>query len=466
MMQKVRKVKDMKIIKKIFKPFLALFKVLYKVVDKIIVTPLSRLVYRVHDYVKSHGTGIERILNRPNALIIISLICAIVMFVLVDQKVISLTEKEAEVLTGQPINIVYNKEAYVVEGVPETVDITLIGSKSTVYLATQLGDQEVTLDLSKYGPGTWKVKLKYNHSVNNVSYKLDPSTITVKISEKVSKTSSLTYNLLNENSLDSKLSISNVELDNNKVIVKSSQEILNKVAVVKALVDASDITLKESGEFTIDNAPLVAYDSNGKLLENVEMVPSSVSAKVTIDSYHATKDVKVVTNGTMSSGKAISSLTTSIKTVEVYGDKATVDALQYVEAAINVEGLDSNKTLSVNLTQPVGIRYMSETKTNVEVVVGTEANKTISGVQVRTTNLASGYVANAATTEDQYIDVIVKGVESVINGIEASDITAYVDLSGLKTGTHTVPVKVSVNDSLINAQTAKTEITVKITEQK
>jgi YbbR domain-containing protein len=465
-MQKVRKVKDMKIIKKIFKPFLALFKLLYKVVDKIIVTPLSRLVYRVNDFMKSHGTGIERILNRPNALIIISLICAIVMFVLVDQKVISLTEKEAEVLTGQPINIVYNKEAYVVEGVPETVDITLIGSKSTVYLATQLGDQEVTLDLSKYGPGTWKVKLKYNHSVNNVSYKLDPSTITVKISEKVSKTSSLTYNLLNENSLDSKLSISNVELDNNKVIVKSSQEILNKVAVVKALVDASDITLKESGEYTIDNAPLVAYDSNGKLLDNVEMVPSSVSAKVTIDSYHATKDVKVVTNGTMASGKAISSLSASVKTVEVYGDKATVDALQYVEAPVNVEGLDGDKTLSVNLTQPVGIRYMSDTKANVEVKVGAEAQKTVTGVQVRTTNLASGYVANAATADDQYIEVIVKCVEGVINGIEASDITAYVDLSGLKSGTHTVPVKVSVNYSLITAQTAKTEITVKITEQK
>lgn len=456
----------MKIIKAIFKPFFVLFKLIYKIIDKIIVTPLSRLVYIINDFLKSHGTGIEKILNRPNALIVISLICAVIMFVLVDQKVISLTEKEAEVLTGQPINIVYNKEAYVVEGVPETVDITLIGSKSTVYLATQLGDQEVTLDLSKYGPGTWKVKLKYNHSVNNVSYKLDPSTITVKISEKVSKTSSLTYNLLNEKSLDSKLSISNVELETNKVIVKSSQEILNKVAVVKALVDASDITLKESGEFTIDNAPLVAYDSNGKLLDNVEMVPASVSAKVTIDSYHATKDVKVVTNGNMASGKAISSLSTSVKTVEVYGDKATVDALQYVEAPVNVEGLGENKTLSVNLTQPVGIRYMSETKTNIEVTVGTESQKTVTGVQVRTTNLASGYVANAATAEDQNIEVIVKGVEGVISGIEASDITAYVDLSGLKNGTHTVPVKVTVNDSLVNAQTAKTEITVKITEQK
>lgn len=456
----------MKIISAIFKPFIILFKFIYKIIDKIIVTPLSRLVYKINDFLKSRGSGIEKILNRPNALIIISLICAVVMFVLVDQKVISLTEKEAEVLSGQPINIIYNKEAYVVEGVPETVDITLIGSKSTVYLATQLGDQEVTLDLSKYGPGTWKVKLKYNHSVNNVSYKLDPSTITVKISEKVSKTQGLTYNLLNENSLDAKLSISDVELDTNKVIVKSSQEILNKVAVVKALVDASDITLKESGEFTIDNAPLVAYDSNGKLLDNVEMVPSSVSAKVTIDSYHATKDVKVVTEGNMASGKAISSLSSSVKTVEVYGSKAVVDALQYVEAPVNVEGLSDNKTLSVNLTQPIGIRYMSESKTNVEVTTGTESQKTVSGVQVRTTNLASGYVANAATQEDQYIEVIVKGVEGVINGIEAGDITAYVDLSGLKNGTHTVPVKVTVNDSLIIAQTAKTEITVKITEQK
>ena len=456
----------MKIIKTIFKPFLALFKILYKIVDKLIVTPLSRLVYKINDFMKSHGTGIEKVLNRPNALIVISLICAVVMFFLVDQKVISLTEKEAEVLTDQPISVIYNKENYVVEGVPESVDITLIGSKSTVYLATQLGDQEVTLDLSNYGPGTWKVKLKYNHSVNNVSYKLDPSTITVKISEKVSQTQSLTYNLLNENSLDSKLSISNVELETNKVIVKSSQEILNKVAVVKALVDASEITLKESGEFTIDNAKLVAYDANGKLLNNVEMVPSSVSAKVTIDSYHATKDVRVVTSGTMASGKALANLTTSVKQVEVYGDKATVDALPNVEAVINVDGLDSNKTMSVNLTQPVGIRYMSETKTNVDVSVGTEAQKTVSGVQVRTTNLASGYVANAVTAEDQNIEVIIKGVEGVINSVEASDIVAYVDLSGLKTGTHTVPVKVSVSDSLIIAQTAKTEIKVKITEQK
>ena len=55
---------------------------------------------------------------------------------------------------------------------------------------------------------------------------------------------------MNEDRMDSKLSVSNVVLDTNEVVVKSSQEILNKVAVVKALVDASQIKSKESAEET------------------------------------------------------------------------------------------------------------------------------------------------------------------------------------------------------------------------
>lgn len=233
----------------IFKPFIKLFKAIYRLIDKIIVTPISRLVYKLSEISKDNSGKFERILNRPNVLIYISLLCAIAVFLLVDSQVISFTEREAEIITDQKVSVVYNQEAYVVEGVPETVDITLIGNKSSIYLATQLGEHEVVLDLSKYSAGTYKVKLKYNHSVQSVNYKLDPSTITVKISEKVSETRTLGYDLMNENKLDSKLSISNVELDTNEIVIKSSKEILEKVSVVKALVDASKIDLKESGVF-------------------------------------------------------------------------------------------------------------------------------------------------------------------------------------------------------------------------
>ena len=298
---------------KIFKPFILLIRLIYKIIDKLIVTPVSRLIYKISEFSKENSGKLEKILNRPNVLIYLSLICAVGLFLLVDSKVINLTENNAEILRDQKVNVLYNEEAYVIEGVPDSVDITLIGSKSSIYLATQLGDHEVELDLSKYGVGTYKVDFKYNHSVSSADYKLDPSTVTVKISEKVSQKRNLYYDLMNEDRMDPKLSVSNVLLDTNEVVVKSSQEILDKVAVVKALVDASQIKQKESGEEELENVGLVAYDANGNKLENVEIVPSKVKAKVTIDSYHATKTVKVITNGTMTNGKAIGSAISSVK---------------------------------------------------------------------------------------------------------------------------------------------------------
>ena len=72
-------------------------------------------------------TGIEVIFALIFS-IIISI--AIIAFVLVDLNVIDLTETEATVLTNQPILADYNEEAYVVEGIPETADIVLMGNKA------------------------------------------------------------------------------------------------------------------------------------------------------------------------------------------------------------------------------------------------------------------------------------------------------------------------------------------------
>lgn len=453
---------------KILKPFIALFKAIYRIIDKIIVTPISRLIYKINEISRDNSGKFEKILNRPNVLIYVSLICAIGVFLLVDSKVITLTEREAEIITGQKVQVTYNEEAYVVEGIPESVDITLIGSKSTIYLATQLGEHQVMLDLSNYGTGTYKVKLKYNHSVQAVDYKLDPSTVTVKISEKVSKVKALSYDLMNEDKLDSKLSISNIKLDTNEVIIKSSQEILDKVAVVKALVDATQVDIKESGNFTIENVTLVAYDELGNKIDNIEMVPSKVSATVTVDSYHATKSIKVITKGTMSNGKAISSISSSVKEVVIYGEKSIVDSINVIEAEVQIDSLNENKTIAVNLIKPSGIRYMSETTTNVTLAIEDSTQKTITGVRIQETGLnTEEYSASMASSNpnDKYIDVIAKGVASVLKEIDATKVIAEVDLSGLKPGTHKVKINVRIDDERVSVQSTKTEINVKIVKK-
>ena len=212
---------------KIFKPFIKLIKLIYSLIDKYIVVPISRLVYRINELSRNNSGKIERILNRPNVLIYVSLFCAIIVFVLIDRKSINLLSDEAEILSGQKVNVIYNEEAYVIEGVPSAVDITLIGRKSDLYLAKQIGEHEVVLDLSDYKPGTYKVKLQYNHSIDTVNYKLDPSTINVKISKKVSVEKDIEYDLLNEDKLNKKLSIKSVKLDRNSVYVRGSEETLN-----------------------------------------------------------------------------------------------------------------------------------------------------------------------------------------------------------------------------------------------
>lgn len=450
---------------KIFKPFIIFFRAVYRAIDKVIVTPISRLIYKINEIFRDNSGKIEKILNRPNVLIYVSLICAVGVFLLVDSQVITLTETDAKIIKDQSVEINYNEEAYVLEGIPENVDITLIGSKSAIYLATQLGEHKVTLDLSNYGVGTYKVDLRYNHSGEAVDYKLDPSTVTIKISEKVSEVKPLSYDLLNEDKLDSKLSISNIKLDNSEIIVKSSQEILDKVAVVKALVDASQIDTKDSGKFTIESATLVAYDELGNKLDNIEMVPSKVSAEVTVDSYHATKPVNIITTGEMKSGKAIASISSSVSEVEVYGEKSVVDAIDAIETSLDISTIDSEKSISVNLIKPNGVRYLSQSNTNVKISIGDQVQRKIEGLKVRQEGLGEGLSAGASS-KDQTIDVIVKGVDSVVNkDISDTDIYAYVDLTGLKAGTHTVKVMARISDQRVTVQVVQTEITVKITQK-
>ena len=86
---------------KIFKPFIKLIKFLYSLIDKYIVIPISRLVYRINELTRNNSGKIERILNRPNVLIYVSLFCAIVVFVLIDRKSINLLSDEALILSRQ-----------------------------------------------------------------------------------------------------------------------------------------------------------------------------------------------------------------------------------------------------------------------------------------------------------------------------------------------------------------------------
>ena len=442
--------------KKIGKFFKKIFKRIYKLIDKYLITPISRLIFNIKEYFKAHNLKLDYIFSRPNFIIYVSLILAVVVFLLIDSRVINLVESKAEVITNVPVKANYNEEAYVVEGIPDTVDIILIGRKGDIYLAKQLGTNTVLLDLSDYKARTspYKVYLSYTKSIDKINYKLDPSYVSVTIKDKVSITKTVNYDLVNVDYLNERLSVESVELSHNEVVVKGSSDALDNIATVKALIDLRDNSLNDSGTYNIDNVPLLAYDSKGNILNDIEIVPKNISANITLDSYSKSVPIEVLTTGNLVTGKAIASIlinNNNNHTITIYGDEDTIKNISSVPVTINIdnEGASGTKNYNVTINKPSGVRSLSETKANITVTFGDEFQKEISISSVASENLASGMVANIIDTDS--INVIVKGVQSVIDSVSSDNIEAYVDLASYTTpGEYDVEVKIKNNDPKIN----------------
>ena len=456
--------------KKIGKAIGVFFKAIYRVIDRLIVTPISRLIFNIREYLRSKNIKLDYIFTRPNFMIYVSLILAVIMFILIDSRVITLVESEAEVITNVPVTVNYNEEAYVVEGIPETVDIVLIGRKSDIYLAKQLGTNNVILDLSDYEArdSAYRVYLSYTKSIDSIDYKLDPSYVTVTIKDKISVTRDIDYDLINEQYLSEELSVESVELSRTEVVVKGSEDAINNIASVKALIDLSDDSLSDVGTYTVDNIRLVAYDSNGEVLDNIEIVPTTLTATVTLDTYSKSVPIEVRTTGDLVTGKAIASIlinNSNSYSVTIYGDEEQISNITSVPVTINVDGEGANSTRSYNVTisRPSGVRALSESNASITVTFGDERQKEVEISNVMSRNLASGYTANIVGTDS--IVVSVRGVQSVIDSIDASDINAYVDLTGYTAGEYeNVPIQIENDDPRLSFVVSST-VTVRISNE-
>lgn len=424
--------------KNIFSPVLKFF-------DRWIITPITKFILFITDSLGNNDKGFEKILNNRNALVIISLIFALFAFYAIDRQGVSLIDDNAEILYGIPVNAVYNEEAYVIEGLPEAVDVTLIGKKWDVYLAKQYPADEVTVDLSTLTPGTHKVSLNYKQNVSSVTYKVDPSTVTVVVYKKMSETREITADIIHKDNLDTKLNIESVNLSKDRVTIKGAEYKLAQVASVKALIDVDNLTTQEVGKQTLTDIQLIAYDSTGNIVD-VEIVPDTLEAEIVISSPHKTVPIKIETEGELD-GKAIKSLTPSVKEVTLYGSQDALDKIEYLPVSIDISGINSDKNYTVNLTNPTGVREISVKTINVKLVVDEVVSTEISGVKVNITNLSDAYTATALDADSSSITVIVKGSQSVIDSLDSSTIYASVDLSGLTPGDHEVEVHVTGDDT-------------------
>lgn len=437
--------------------------------DKWLITPITKFILFITDFIKNNGREIEKFINKKQTLIVLSLVFAFLVFFIVDQNSDTILNKSAEVLYNQPVTAEYNEEAYVIEGLPTSVDVTLIGRTSDLYLARQYtSNLSVSVDLRGLTPGSHKVKLNYTQglkALKSIDYKIDPSTANIVVYEKVSETRELDYDILHKDKLDTTLVLDSVDLSRNDVIIKGASYKLKQVATVKALVDIENISNPKAGTFTLKEIPLIAYDSVGKPVEGIEIVPTSINAQVKITSPSKEVPLQVIPSGEVAFGKSIKEFSTSIAKVTIYGDESVINDIESIPVKIDVTNLSSDKTFKVNIEKPAGVRNISSKTVTVKVSMDEVITKDFTDCNISIVNLNSNYKAYAVSKEDSSVTVVVKGSSDVVNALDPNTIQATVDLTGYGPGEYEVEVKVNGNDLKLTYESKTKKVKIKI-EQK
>lgn len=436
------------------------FNILFNFFDKYIIMPITRLVFKVTKRMNVPNKLFESWLSKQTTLLFLSLFIAVAIFVVVDQKIIGFSSQNAEVLKGQPVNVIYNEEQYVVEGLPETVDVTLIGSKADLYIAEQSSNNGVTVDLTGLTPGTHRVNIEYEQGNHNIEYSVNPSIATVIIYDKVSDTRDLSYDIVNNNKLDKTLVVNSVKLSVDEVTIRGAEYKIEQVATVKALIDLDNLTKKEAGTQTLNDITLKAYDNEGNVVD-VEFVPSKIDAEIDLASPSKIIPLNFVPEGNLATGKALGGYKFSQSEVTIYGDLDTLASINSLDVKVDVSNLSSDTSFKTEIKKLSGVKSVSVNYVTVELQVTDSSSEPVKfSIPLDAINVGEGLTPQPIDNENGFITVEVQGASSVISSIDEKDITVYVDLQGLSEGRYTKEIFVKGTNPLAIYKVKRTEATV------
>ncbi|WP_423363109.1 CdaR family protein [Mycoplasma sp. P36-A1] len=180
-------------------------------------------------------------------------------------------------LTGVSVRAIYDTNKYQVEGLPDKVDISLVGNVEAIRKTEVLSKQEVIADLSNYKAGTnQKVELLYSGIASGINVTFTQPTYEVDIYNKVSKKFNITPELIKV-PVDQKYSYYDIKLSQSTIEIKAAQHTIDSIAKIEALIDVSG----QNKDFsTISNLAII--DTEGKTIENILLDTQQIQVDVKV----------------------------------------------------------------------------------------------------------------------------------------------------------------------------------------
>ena len=217
----------------------------------------------------------------------------------------------------------------------------------------------------------------------------------------------------------------------------------------------AEISVTDQREDLDQSVHLIPLDSNGQTVENVQLSPDSAQVIASIERLGGYRDVavKVVIEGEVEPGHALSRIVISPPVITVYSADASAVAVLpgFVETEpLILTGESANFERRLALDLPEGISLVGEQTVLLQVeIIAIQSSLTLT-LPLETQGLGTGLFAEASPDS---VNVILSGPVSALAALQPEDVRVILDLLDLGLGTHQVIPQVVVLPSGIVTQT-------------
>lgn len=219
---------------------------------------------------------IDRILYSNMGTLAITFILAFVICVAIDYEDIryQLFNDTTTVVEIRDVDVEIKNasDEYIITGIPSTVDVRLEGEAAEIQVFRQQNTILVIADLRQYTEGSNVVDLKVDKLPSKITATVTPASVTANISKKVTETFNVSPQMIGTSLTTA--SFENPELNPNTVSITGTEDQLNSIRSVRAIVDVSGQI--ESFE---EDAIIAAYDGNGNKLD-VQIEPATIHVQI------------------------------------------------------------------------------------------------------------------------------------------------------------------------------------------
>ncbi len=363
-----------------------------------------------------------------------------------------------QVLHNIPVVVLTSPQMMATSQSPVRVNLSVSGGIFNVAsVQADATNIRAVANATTMGPGTHQVPIIVeNAPTNAVSFVPETPYAEVRIQARVASPFHLKVTVSGKPAVGLRLGqpIASVK----SVVVSGPDSLVHKVAAVDAKVDVTGST-----DSVTRMVPTLPVDSAGKVVQGVFCNPETVTLSVPILS--PVHQVELVPNvvGEPGAKWSVAKVTVQPASISVVGEPNLKLPEFLTLPAVSVAGMKHSRTFIIAVPPPFSGAKLSSPFAQVKVELAAKAATLMGGIPIQIVGDLNGY--QYTIKGSPFVRVTVTGVKSRLASFQNQDITAYVDVSGVKAGKPVeVPITVTVPNFLIAAKVTPVRVAVEATK--